>query len=353
MPKIALEELQSLIEKIRRQVMTSNHVVDRAKQPYYHSHDSVPQELITFKEILSSYRKVTSELIDKLHNACLYKGCLPSHADWNDLSSGSFYNHFISSLVVSSFGIAECAECSTILSTALVRNGFGDLAFVGINFPKASQGMEMGHQFLITNLSKMPVFHRGKVTCDELFASLPEDAFIGDAFLGISFSPKNVSKVFQDYVQAYGGATKVSSFRHQYNCRRNFFTNHLLIAKDVKQKLVHDNLLPGLDFFSDEEHQRKNEEWFPSDEKVSPFFEQDKSILTLPVLSENVSRYTLALNRVLGGKGGQKIVQKNQAGTSVSFPSFWLRQLGNQQVQELAEGLGADPDQFLQLCRKT
>jgi len=350
MPKITLEKLQTIIEKIGSRIVKSNDIVDRIKYPYYQLHESAPEQLTSFKEKLVVYRALSSELTASSHKSSIYKTWLSSYADFNDLSRGSFFHGVVGNLVVSSFGIGECSECSTLLAIELANGGFGNLAFISVRFSNAKPGMETGHQFIITNLPKMPAFPPGaKITLDKLFASLPKDAFIGDAFLGICFSPQHIPEIYHRYIHAYGGKAEVDSCRHFFNLTERSFGGYLSVAADIKARLKQKETLPTLGVFASPESWKKQGKNFLLEQKEhkNDYVNKEKDgAVTLSIKSEKVKKYVDNLDYILGEGRGHRIVQKNIAGTCVSFPSFWLRQLSHTAIQELANNLEVDPEQL-------
>lgn len=77
-----------------------------------------------------------------------------------------------------------------------------------------------------------------------------------------------------------------------------------------------------------------------------PSFSVSLDIVTLSI-PEASKNYFDTLNNILGDDAhGGRIVRKNAAGNSVSFPLFWLKQLGGKAVKELAGKLEVTPEQL-------
>jgi HEAT repeat protein len=73
-------------------------------------------------------------------------------------------------------------------------------------------------------------------------------------------------------------------------------------------------------------------------------FEEHDQTVTLLISSFQADCYLINLDRVLGeGRPDKRIVQKDPNTFTVSFPSFWLKQLRKEAIQELSRQLAIDP----------
>lgn len=326
MPKvISLEKMNELIKKVQSNLCTSNNIVNRIEYPYYYAHTSVPESLAQFKKTLEIYRKRCSDLITEVDKQALFKDFLSPVADFNNLSNGSFFHSFVLHLIISGFRIGDCGECSTQLAIELANAGYGNLAFVSIKFTKAKEGMENYHQFVVANLMKAPACQADeKTSVEQFFSSLPRDAIIGDAFLGLCFSPHHIAETFKSYINAYGGSAVVVNFRHFYNLSNRSFNGYIEVASQIKSMLETKKLLPALDKFSALDSKKIGAK---------------KETLTLPISSSKSRDYLSRLDNILGYAAGKKIVKIDEKAATISFPSFWLRQLHDDAIKELASEL--------------
>ena len=224
--------MQQLVDKVRLHIFTSNDIIPRVSQPYFHNHPSVPKALTNFKLSLQEYRMETSKHLAILRQAPVHSS-LPT---LSDLSIGSFSHVFVGALTVSSFGIGDCAESSAKLVIEMLVKGYGDLAFIGIKFPAAKLGMEQTHQFIIANLPKIPSGLPQKASIYDLFKLLPRNAVIGDAFLGLAFTPDSVPNTFREYAAAYGETEIVQCF-HFCNIGWNFLNHYLSLTKQITERV--------------------------------------------------------------------------------------------------------------------
>lgn len=191
--KLSLGKMYELVDEVSQQLLTSNQIIPRSNCPYYLYGPKTPKELTAYKTLIVDYRSSSATLIAER--------CVPNPASiWSDFSFGSFFHRFVGSLVVAHFGIGECAECSAILAIKLVLHGYGDITFVGITFPEAKEGMEQTHQFVIANLHEQPQKQKSDISIYDFFKTLPEDVIIGDPFLGLCFTPKNIPAAFNKFV---------------------------------------------------------------------------------------------------------------------------------------------------------
>lgn len=118
----------------------------------------------------------------------------------------------------------------------MLVKGSGDMAFIGIKFSTAKPGMEQTHQFIIANLPKIPSGLTQKASIDDLFKLLPRNAVIGDAFLGLAFTPNAVPNTFKAYVATYG-ETEIRQCFHFCNIGRNFLNHYLSLTKQITDKI--------------------------------------------------------------------------------------------------------------------
>lgn len=354
MPKIInLEEMNKLIGKVQSSLLTSNNIVSRIEHPYYWGHASIPESLVQFKKLLEVYRKKCSDLIAELDKQALFKYFLSPAADFNDLSNGSFFHSIVLHLIVSEFRIGDCGECSTRLAIELAKAGYGDLAFVSIKFTAAKKGMETHHQFIVANLPKAPVCPLDeKFSVEQFFSSLPNNAIVSDAFIGLCFAPQHIAEAFKSYIKAYGGTAVIASFRHFYNLAPKSFNGYLEVASQIKTILESKQVLPALGRFSVPEswkvgtqnnldtkcNDAKSDTRSAEDCKAPPMHNIPEA-MTLPISSLQSRDYLSQLDSVLGCAAGKKIVQIDEKATTVSFPFFWLRQLGDGAIKELASEL--------------
>lgn len=160
--------------------------------------------------------------------------------DMRNFSVGTFAHHFSVALAVSLCGIGECGECKAKLGLALIQSGFGNLAFVNIKFLEAKKGMETRHSFIVANLPKVTLSSDNKSpSVYDFFKNLPSHAIIGDAFLGLVFSPDKIPDAFIHYINAYGGKTKLIQCQHFYNVPSNstVFGSYLNVARKIEKEL--------------------------------------------------------------------------------------------------------------------
>ncbi|MDF2940489.1 MAG: hypothetical protein K0R66_1131 [Gammaproteobacteria bacterium] len=228
---IKQEEMLELVTKVRSAILSSNHLLPRQDHPYYHSHPGVPQALQVFKEKFTNARMLASRYILEHFEK-------ETHPMLGDFSLGKFPHNFTASLAVGSLHIGECAECSDKLAAEMILRGFGNLSIVHVTFPKASPGMERGHQFIVANLAKSPDrSFQGKSIVDFL-RSLPADAVIGDPFLGLVFSPKDTPRALLKYIEAYGGEAVLAGCFHFTNLGMAFLSPFLSYADRVAKAIA-------------------------------------------------------------------------------------------------------------------
>lgn len=184
-PKLVTNKIATqLIAKVQSRILISNNIISRTKCPYYLGHKDVPDALTNFKTRIIAYRSHSSQMINDLKEAPLPD----AHLQLRSLSYGTFAHSFVGSLVVLSFGIGECAECSTQIILDLAQAGYGNLASVGLLFPEAKPGMEKTHSFVITNIEKPPTKKASSVY--DFFKLLPPEIIIIDGFWGYALHPK-------------------------------------------------------------------------------------------------------------------------------------------------------------------
>lgn len=196
---VTVAQVQEAIIEVQKKLLTSNDIVPRAQQPYYHSHPSVPPALTEFKRIVTEVRMHVARLVHEL-------GIQRAGSTTQDFAEGSLFHSLLSGLVTSSFGIGECAESTYKLAEQLIKQGCHDFLFISLILPASSRGMEITHGILIANVSDFTADMGRAETLGELLLSLPETAVVGDAFLGCSYSPRSgFPLVMSDYLAAYGG----------------------------------------------------------------------------------------------------------------------------------------------------
>ena len=233
---ITEHELKNLIDNIQENLLISNNIISRIDYPYYYNHKFVPNSLTVFKKKLEMVRQYSVALIAKQPDLSLLNA---SH-DMRSLSVGTFAHQLSVALTVSLFGIGDCGECSVKLGLSLIQAGFGNLAFVGIEFLDAKEGMEKYHSFIVVNLPKLTLpFDNKLLSVYDLFQNLPAHALIGDAFLGLTFPPDKIPDAFIHYINAYGGKTKLVQCSHFYNVpsHSTVFGSYPIVAKKIEKEL--------------------------------------------------------------------------------------------------------------------
>lgn len=233
---ITKQKLNELIDEVQKGFLISNNIINRTEYPYYYNHPSVPKSLTTFKKRLQSYREQSAEAVAKQVELPLPNA---SHSTRN-FSMGTFAHHLTVALTVSLAGIGDCGECSANLGLALIQAGFGNLAFIGIEFSEAKEGMEKKHSFIVANLPTLPhPSSNAPLSIYDLFKVLPKHTLIGDAFLGLTFSPDEIPDDFIRYINAYGGKATLIQCQHFYNVpsKSLMFGGYLTTAKKVAEEL--------------------------------------------------------------------------------------------------------------------
>lgn len=222
MRTIDITESKQLIKKVNSALLCSNDIIIRAKQPYYHSHSSVPKALTTFKKIITIYRYHAAKLIHKL-------GKQQMGSTVGDFSEGTLIHRILCGLTISTLGIAECSECVYKLAAELALAGAGDLLFVSLNLTKSQPGMEQGHILLIANIKKPPTIPGNKLTLAAFIKHLPKQAIIADPFLGECFKPSEpIPERIKQYILAYGGEIDVALCEHYFNFSANVLTQQFI-----------------------------------------------------------------------------------------------------------------------------
>lgn len=228
---ITFVQAQEAIAETQKRLLTSNDIVSRTQQPYYHSHPSVPPVLTEFKRIITEIRTYASSLINEL-------GVQPAGSTTQDFRAGAFFHGVLLGLVMSSFGIGECAESTYILAEQLVRKEKQNLLFVSLLLPARSTGMEMGHALLIANIRECTEEMRQAETLSQLLCVLPGEAIVADAFLGLCYSPQNGFPLeMRQYIDAYGGQERITSIQHFYNFSKTVLTDLQLKAVSLIKKM--------------------------------------------------------------------------------------------------------------------
>ncbi len=232
--QVTPELMQECIVEVQRQLLTSNDLVLRAEQPFYHSHSSVPPILTEFKVILTELRMYAAKLIHELGVQRI--GSMDA-----DFSEGTFFHSYLLGLTIASFGIGECAETTYKLVERLIKKGGRDFLFISLKFPNRAMGMEMSHGLLIANVPNIrESIERvaSAATLEELLGMLPENAIVGDAFLGVSYLPKEgFPQAMQDYLAAYGGQECITQVFHFYNFSTNVLSNYQIRAVNIIKRM--------------------------------------------------------------------------------------------------------------------
>lgn len=229
-----------LIRKIQSYILTSNDIIPRTTCPYFYDNPAIPKALINFKLRLQEYRAISSTQIAAIGQLPLASNMLPMMGDF---SIGSFSHAFVGALVVASFGIGDCAECSARLVIEMLANGYGNFTFMGIRFPNAKHGMETTHQFILANLAKSPE-RRASSSVYDFFRTLPEDTVIGDPFLGLAFRPNDIPAEFKAYIDAYGKNTEIIQCFHLCNMGPRFLQHYLSVTTKITKELQSQQRLP-------------------------------------------------------------------------------------------------------------
>ena len=320
--------------KVKEGLLTSHDIANRVEHPYFHSHHSIPVKLNQFKMKLNKYREEISKFIVQLNKSPEIKQLLPNYADCNDLSNGSFYHSLVLHLAVSQFGIGECGECAAQTIMEMIRAGYSNCMHVSLRFTQAQFGMENFHTMVVTNVPQIPpALNESKLSLQEFFAGLPKKALIVDTFLGLCFYPNAMPEALAQYISAYGGETQIYAPRHFYNLSKKSFSGYVTIAKQVYDTFAKKAVLPELGEFSSLQTWQKQ----VADEKIDA--------LTLPISSKE-KPYLYSLSSVLGSARGKDIVRIDEKASVVSFPSFWLRQLPEKAMDELAKNLSVEATIF-------
>lgn len=233
---ITEQKMKELIEEVQKNILTSNNILSRIEYPYYYNHPSVTKSLITFKTRLQTYRQKSAELVVKQAELPL-PNAPHSHRHF---SVGTIAHQLSVSLAVSQLGIGDCGECAAKLGLALIQAGFGNLAFVIVEFLESKEGMEKYHEFVVANLPVLSLPPNNiTLSIYDFFKALPTQALIGDAFLGLTFSPEKIPNDFIRYLNAYGGKTEINACMHFYNVpsKSIMFGGYLDVAKKVVKEL--------------------------------------------------------------------------------------------------------------------
>jgi len=228
---ITLTQVQEAIAEVQKKLLTSNDIIPRASQPYYHSHPSVPPVLTEFKRIITEIRTYASGLINEL-------SVQPAGSTTQDFREGAFFHSLLLGLVMSSFGIGECAESTYILAVQLIKKEKQDLLFVSLALPARSTGMEMSHGLLIANVRECTEEMIQAETLSQLLLVSPANAIIADAFLGLCYSPQNGFPLeMRHYIDAYGGQERIINIQHFYNFSKTVLTDLQLKAVSIIKKM--------------------------------------------------------------------------------------------------------------------
>lgn len=305
---IEKQELVKLIDNVQKEILTSNNIIDRIQFPYYYNHSVIPSSLQNFKKKLEIIRYLAAEVVERQPDLRLPN----AHHDMKNLSKGTFAHQLSVALVVSLFGIGDCGECSTKLGLSLIESGFGNLAFVAVDFLNAKEGMEKKHSFIVANLKSMPETSKPSLSVHDFFDLLPSQALIGDAFLGLAFSPRHIPDAFIRYIEAYGGKTDIIQCLHFYNVPSNstVFGSYLKIAEKIATELRIEKTFLHQPFYSLNEKTRVENTTLISllREKTGiPFFgayDKDYKVDAIAEISTQEEEKTVkGLRRALKGHG--------------------------------------------------
>ena len=204
---VTLAQVQEAIAEVHKKLLTSNDIIPRASQPYYHSHASVPPVLTEFKRIVTEIRAYAAGLINEL-------GIQPAGSTQQDFREGAFFHSLLLGLVMSSFGIGECAESTYKLAEQLVKKEKQNL------FKECTKEMIKAE------------------TLSELLLVLPDTAIVADAFLGVCYSPKNGFPLeVRHYIAAYGGQERIMDRQHFYNFSKTVLADLQLKAVSIIKKM--------------------------------------------------------------------------------------------------------------------
>ncbi len=218
--QVTLEQMQECVVEVQRQLLTSNDLVSRSQQPFYYGDLSVPPILTEFKAILTELRMYAAKMIPELGTRRI--GTVDV-----DFSEGTFFHSYLLGLTISAFGIGECAETTYKLSERLIKKGGRDFLFITLRLPNRTVGMEVSHGLLIANVRELSQEITHATTLAELLRALPENAVVGDAFLGISYLPQDGFPVeMLDYLRAYGGQESIAQVFHFYNFSPTVLSNY-------------------------------------------------------------------------------------------------------------------------------
>lgn len=229
--QVTTELMQECVVEVQRQLLTSNDLVSRAEQPFYYGHLSVPPILTEFKVILTELRMYAAKLISEL-------GTQKMGSVDVDFSEGTFFHSYLLGLTISAFSIGECAETTYKLSERLIKRGGRDFLFVSLHLPNRTSGMERSHGLLIANVRELSERITHATTLEELLRALPDNAVVGDAFLGISYSPKDGFPIeMLDYLRAYGGLESIAQVFHFYNFSPTVLSNYQILAVNIIKKM--------------------------------------------------------------------------------------------------------------------
>lgn len=235
---ITEQKLEKLIDEVQKDFLTSNNIINRTECPYYYHHPSVPKSLIIFKKRLGTYRQQNELLVAKHPDLPLPN----TPFEWRNFSIGTFAHKFSLNLATALCGIGDCGECSAKLMLALIQGNYGNAAYVEIKFLEAKEGMEQCHSFIATNLPTPLSFSSNNTASFSVYdflKELPPQTIIGDAFLGLTFSPDKIPDTFIRYINTYGGKTELTAFQHFYNyfSKSITFSGYLAVAEKVAKEL--------------------------------------------------------------------------------------------------------------------
>lgn len=330
-----IKKIKQIIVQVKEKLLTSNDIVNRVDHPYFYGPNPIPEKLRQFKQKLDKYREEIVKFIDQSSKLTNIKKLLPDYLDANDLSNGSYYHSFVLHLAIARFGIGECAECKVQTIIELINAGYSSCIDVSVRFTKAQLGMEQWHTFVVTNVPLLPAsLMKRDLSINDFFACLPEKAIIVDSFLGLCFYPNAIPEALNHYIKAYGGEAQIYGPRHFYNLSKKTFASYIAIAEQTHEMFSKSSVLPALGEFSSLQAWRKQ----VADAKIDA--------LTLPISSSKARDYLYRLSAVLGSAQNKDIVRIDEKASVVSFPSFWLRQLHPQALDELSKNLSVSAADF-------
>jgi len=108
---------------------------------------------------------------------------------------------------------------------------------IGLKFDHAKTGMETTHALLVANIKSIPKEFRPGMNFSVFLSALPEEAIIGDAFLGVSYIRDKIPQIVTDYVKAYGGSMSLSTVFHMRNFSLSVFGSYIIHAWNAAMQI--------------------------------------------------------------------------------------------------------------------